>query len=59
MKANVELVGGDHPNVCGAIGCSDPLAAVVEHPKRGEIYVCEEHAEQYPTVREVQQVQDL
>lgn len=29
---------------CGCLGCTEPAIGPVEHPKHGEVVVCERHA---------------
>lgn len=39
--------------VCGALGCGNPAAAVIDHPHHGERVVCATHAGPYEVVRDV------
>ncbi|WP_169924317.1 hypothetical protein [Natrinema ejinorense] len=38
---------------CGALGCTDNADAVIDHPKHGELTVCNECATGYVVIRRV------
>jgi len=38
---------------CGALGCREDAAAVVDHPDHGEVTVCDEHAKTYSVLQVV------
>lgn len=50
---DVEILDESQVGVCGATGCTDPVAEVVRHPSRGEIYVCESCGAGFETVSKV------
>lgn len=45
--------GTDRQRFCGWLGCTDDAEHVIDHPERGEIVVCSDHANQHEVVRDV------
>jgi hypothetical protein len=39
--------------ICGAMGCTVDADVVIDHPERGELVVCDDHAADHEVIRHV------